>query len=171
MIWILADQNRALKAALVERRPASRDLTPGEQIPDLQLQSALDRKIQTLDYLVRDGIAVIGLMTTSCPFCEQNLGRWSSLASSLHEWGVPFFAIAFDDPDTVEQYWDQHDLDWPLWASAPGSLGRPLAVPTTAILSQDRAVMLSVTGVLTADAIIEIQQRAKSFERVRGTNE
>ncbi len=64
VIWILADQNRALKAALAERQTTSRDLTPGEQIPNLQLQSALDQEKQPLDSLLRDGTAVVGLMTT-----------------------------------------------------------------------------------------------------------
>lgn len=174
VIWVLADQNRTLKESLAANTNTSRSkagLKAGDILPDLALTSVAGDS-QTLYAITGNGVAVLGLMTTTCPYCEANLPRWAELSTSLREEGIPFASISINDADEVRAYGQQHGIDWPLWATTPGQLQRSLSVPTTVVLGPGGTVITSTTGVLSLGEIAQLTDHAISSQPTpRGPND
>ena len=151
VMWILVEQNRALKASLGRTRmPPSSELVTGLQLPDLPLL-ALTGEAVSLAEVTHGRAVVVGFLTTTCPACAANLPNWRELSADLATRGITFIALSFDDSAATRAYRTEHRIDWPIWtisATARTLLPRTV-VPTTLVLDGARVIVRSKVGVLS----------------------
>lgn len=159
VIWTLVGQNRALKEALAGRDESRGQLGAGQILPDIQLTSTAG-DTGTLHSLADAGPVVVGLMTTTCPYCETNFEQWQELRRALGGTGVTFTAISFSPLDETIAYRVDHNASWHLWTAPPGSLQRSVSVPTTVVLGPGGVVITSKTGVLSRTDVEGLAKRA-----------
>lgn len=151
VMYGLVRENRALKArvAELESSPVGETLVAGADLPATPLASATGEEAVLDEMLATGGVVVF--LTTTCPYCEATLPRWTDLAARFAERDVPFVGVSLDPRPATDEYARAHRLAWPLWVPADGfgAIPEVVRVPLTVLVGADGTVLESWLGVLT----------------------
>ncbi len=70
-----------------------------------------------LDVSGRPRPLMLFVLSTACPFCEQNMPEWRSLASQIAELGPrapEIYVLSVSTPDETQEFLATHELDLPV---------------------------------------------------------
>lgn len=159
VMYALVMENRELRAQLAAFGTTSvDDLAPGDPLPRLGLRS-LEGTEASLPGLAGGG-GVVAFLTTTCPFCEQTLPAWRTVAEASARRGVPFVGVSFHELEPTRAYVTERGITWPLWVAdgaASADTARVHSVPFTVLIDSAGGVVRAWQGPLApadVDALI-----------------
>ncbi|HCV43595.1 MAG TPA: hypothetical protein DGH68_08935 [Bacteroidetes bacterium] len=112
------------------------------------------------------------VFTTWCGACVKNIGPWQKLVPSLQAMGVEVFGVSPDSLYKLNQYRSKCVISFPVYSvvhdSSVLSRYKLHSFPQTILIDSLGLVKQVWAGVLSDDAVLEIQHRAgKRSETIR----
>jgi hypothetical protein len=100
---------------------------------------------------------VLAVLTTTCPFCTDNLDAWQRLSTTLAP--DQFVALTLDPVAETQAWLAANGHSWPV-VRLPRSDLRTLGlsgVPTTLVLSTEGEVLFAQNGMLREDDVASVR--------------
>ena len=139
-----------LAAALLFSVPAQAQVREGQAVPPFDTR-LLDGKALPATALQNKAVLVI-FWATWCPPCRRELPELQALYEKHRNQGLEILALSIDaDAFTVEEFWKDHEYDFPVALRAPGHtqvFGPVRGTPTLYLIDRKGVLRLAHIGPL-----------------------
>ncbi len=104
------------------------------------------------------------ILTTTCRFCDENVGKWKELSELLSGSGLSLVALSLDNQRQTDAFLRQNAIDWEVLVPVSREVARQLgvrAVPMTVLVAASGQIEASWAGALTAEGVRGVYERAQ----------
>lgn len=163
---LLIRQNRGLKQTIAElqaRHASAREEIPtleeGETVEPLSLID-LDGKPANVGYDDPERDSLLLIFSPDCPACKENMAGWKVVEQADVEQARKLYFISTAGEERTRQFVEEYALDRPVFLAGADALsGYKVAyIPTTLLIGPGGVVKRVWVGVLSEDALEELQQ-------------
>jgi thiol-disulfide isomerase/thioredoxin len=131
-----------------------------ESPAELNLVDLEGKKVHLKDY--RTKIVVLNFWATWCGPCKDEMPMFVDVEKEWTPKGVVFIGASLDDKKTIKavpEFIQKYRIDFPVWTGATGDdldkLKMGEAVPDTAFIDQDGAIVSRIQGEIKKAELIE----------------
>jgi peroxiredoxin len=164
-VVFLTIQNRNLKRTLQVLTGQPLDtLKQGERLEPFTVRT-MDGQLVHFDYANSARKYLLFVLSTHCPHCEKNLGRWNSLADYSQDNPLTVFGLSLDDLEATREYITHGEVKFYLTALADTTFKGKYkinGVPETILVSGNGLVERVWVGELDTNQLHEIQELASA---------